>query len=339
MSTSQPSPQVTPERFFRAANAHQLTGALKAAIELDVFTAIGEGADSPDALAKRCKADARALRILCDYLSIHEFLQKNDSRYSLAPDSAAFLDRCSPMYLGNSIKFLAGTEMIQPYLDFASIVRRGGARPEEQSVSENNPLWVDFARSMSGLMVLPSEMIAGLLSADAGEKWKVLDIAAGHGLFGIALAKHNPNAEIYAADWAPVLEVAAENAQKAGVASRYHKIPGDAFTSDFGGDYDVVLLTNFLHHFDPPTNEGFLRKVHAALKPGGRAVTLEFVPNEDRISPPMAASFSMIMLGSTAKGDAYTFSEYQRMFRNAGFASSELRAIPPAVESVIISKK
>ncbi|HXT86238.1 MAG TPA: class I SAM-dependent methyltransferase [Verrucomicrobiae bacterium] len=339
MSTSQQAPQVTPERFFRAANAFQLTGALKAAIELDVFTAIGEGADSPDALAKRCKADARALRILCDYLSIHEFLQKNDSHYSLAPDSAAFLDSRSPMYLGNAMKFLAGQTMIEPYFDLTTIVRRGGAAPEEQTVVENNPLWVDFARSMSGLMVLPSEMIAGILSADAGEKWKVLDIAAGHGLFGIALAKHNPNAQIYAADWAPVLEVAAENAQKAGVASRYHKIPGDAFKSDFGGDYDVVLLTNFLHHFDPPTNEGFLRKVHAALKPGGRAVTLEFVPNEDRISPPMAATFSMIMLGSTSKGDAYPFSEYQRMFRNAGFASSELRPIPPAVQSVIISKK
>lgn len=339
MSTSQPSPQVTPERFFRAANAHQLTGALKAAIELDVFTAIGEGADSPDALAKRCNANARALRILCDYLAIHEFLQKSDSRYSLAADSAAFLDRRSPMYLGNSIKFLAGQEMIEPYFDLSTIVRRGGAAPEEQTVVENNPLWVEFARSMSGLMVLPSEMIAGILSADAGEKWKVLDIAAGHGLFGIALARHNPNAQIYAADWGPVLEVAAENAQKAGVSSRYHKIPGDAFKSDFGGDYDVVLLTNFLHHFDPPTNEAFLRKVHAALKPGGRAVTLEFVPNEDRISPPMAASFSMIMLGSTSSGDAYPFSEYQRMFRNAGFASSELRAIPPAVQSVIISRK
>ena len=339
MSTSQPSPQVTPERLFRAANAHQLTGALKAAIELGVFTAIGEGADSPDALAKRCKADARALRILCDYLAIHEFVQKNDSRYSLAPDSAAFLDRRSPMYIGSSINFLAGQAMIEPYFDLTSIVRRGGAAPEEQTVSENNPLWVEFARSMSGLMILPSELIAGLLSADAGEKWKVLDVAAGHGLFGIALARHNPNADIYAADWAPVLELASENAQKAGVSPRFHTIPGDAFKSDFGTGYDVVLLTNFLHHFDPPTIESFLRKVHAALKPGGRAITLEFVPNEDRISPPMAASFSMIMLGSTTSGDAYPFSEYQRMFRNAGFASSELRPIPPSVETVIISRK
>src|SRR6185369_2508977 len=96
---------------------------------------------------------------------------------------------------------------------------------------------------------------------------------------------------------------------------RFETIPGSAFTADFGSGYDLVLLTNFLHHFDVPTNEALLRKVHAALKPGGRAVTLEFVPNEDRVSPPVAAEFSLMMLGNTPAGDAYTFSELDRMFR------------------------
>ncbi len=71
--------------------------------------------------------------------------------------------------------------------------------------------------------------------------------------------------------------------------------------------YDVILLTNFLHHFDVPTNEKLLRKVYAALAPGGHAVALEFVPNDDRISPPMSAKFSLVMLANTVSGDAYTF--------------------------------
>src|SRR5262249_54029143 len=100
----------------------------------------------------------------------------------------------------------------------------------------------------------------------------------------------------------------------------------------------LVLLTNFLHHFDQPTCESLLRKVYAALKPGGRAVTLEFVPNEDRVSPPGSATFAMIMLGSTHRGDAYTFSEYEKMFRNAGFSSSEAHSMP-GPETVIVSKK
>src|SRR6185312_1568283 len=122
--------------------------------------------------------------------------------------------------------------------------------------------------------------------------FEVLDIAAGHGLFGIAVATQNPAARITAVDWAPVLRVAAANAVRAGVQDRFTERPGSAFDVDFGGPYDAVLLTNFLHHFDPPTCVGLLKKVHAALRPGGRAATLEFVPNEDRVSPPIPASFS-----------------------------------------------
>jgi hypothetical protein len=89
-----------------------------------------------------------------------------------------------------------------------------------------------------------------------------------------------------------------------------------------------VLLTNFLHHFDVPTNEKLLRKVHAALGEGGRAVTLEFVPNDDRISPPGVAGFSLVMLAGTPAGDAYTFAEFDQMFKNAGFSKNEIREIP-----------
>jgi len=135
-----------------------------------------------------------------------------------------------------------------------------------------------------------------------------------------------------------VLEVAKENAAAAGVADRYATIEGSAFEVDCGKDYDLILLTNFLHHFDPPTNETLLRKVHAALTEGGRAVTLEFIPNDDRISPP-EASFSVQMLGGTEGGDAYTFAELERMFANAGFSGSELHALPPSIQRVVISTK
>jgi 2-polyprenyl-3-methyl-5-hydroxy-6-metoxy-1,4-benzoquinol methylase len=164
----------------------------------------------------------------------------------------------------------------------------------------------------------------------------VLDIAAGHGLFGIEIAKQNPQAHVTGLDWAQVLKVAVANAQKFGVADRYDLLPGSAFEVDFGGPYDVILLTNFLHHFDPPTCVGLLRKVRAALKPGGRAVTLEFVPNEDRVSPPMPAAFSMIMLATTAAGDAYTFRELSGMYTDAGFGSVTEHPIPMSPHTVVM---
>jgi len=134
----------------------------------------------------------------------------------------------------------------------------------------------------------------------------------------------NPDAQIYASDWKNVLEVGVKNAAAMGVADRYHPLPGSAFETDLGADYDLVLIPNFLHHFDIPTCTDFMKKIHAALKPGGRAAIIDFVPNPDRVTPPTAAAFSMMMLATTPSGDAYTQAEYESIVKDAGFTRAEL---------------
>src|SRR5205814_9921712 len=115
--------------------------------------------------------------------------------------------------------------------------------------------------------------------------------------------------------------------------------PGSAFDVLFGSDYDLALITNFLHHFDPPTCTNFLRKVHTTLKPGGRAAILEFVPNPDRVTPPTAAAFSLIMLASTPLGNAYTFLELESMAKDAGSSRAELSPTELAVEQLVVAYK
>lgn len=335
-ASQQPSPQL----FFQTMNAHQRTEALKAGIELEVFTAIGEGNTTAAEIASRCQASEKGIRVLCDYLTIMEMLTKQDDRYGLTLDSSVFLDKRSPAYLGGAVEFLGSPLLTGSAKYMADAVRKGGtAMPDDGTMGPDNPVWVTFARAMAALMDFPSQLIVKLVDPVADRKLKILDIAAGHGLFGIAFAKNNPQAEVTAVDWKAVLEVAKENAQKAGVVDRYDTIEGSAFDVDFGSGYDLVLLTNFLHHFDVPTCETLARKVHAALADGGRAVTLEFVPNEDRVTPPDAAGFSMIMLTTTPSGDAYTFSELERIFANAGFSRSTLHPLPPTIEQVVISEK
>lgn len=330
--------QITPERIFQMLIGYQQTAAMRAAIELDLFTAIAEGDGTTASLAARCQAAERGVRILCDYLTVNELLSKDDNRYRLTPESELFLVRTSPAYVGGVAEFLARGALTEAYQTFTESVRRGGTTmPEQGSMTPEHPMWEDFARGMVAMMRPPAEVIAQIVGAEGAGASKVLDIAAGHGIFGITIARHNPRAEVYAVDWKNVLAIAQKNAEAAGVAERFHTIAGSAFDVDLGAGYDIALLTNFLHHFDPPTNERLLRRVHAALKDGGRAVTLEFVPNDDRVTPPQAATFALVMLGSTEAGDAYTFAELEGMFSRAGFARSELH--PGVPGSIIVSSK
>jgi ubiquinone/menaquinone biosynthesis C-methylase UbiE len=337
-SFTEPSPML----FMDTVNAYQRSAAIKAAVELDVFTRIAEGKTRASEIAVASEADERGVRILCDYLTVIGFLTKQDGQYQLTQDSAVFLDRRSPAFVGGAIEFLLSPMLIEGFKDLTTAVRRGGTTlPEEGSIAPEHPVWVRFARAMAPMMVAPAQLMAQIVGQTIGQevgqrKLKVLDIAAGHGRFGIAVAQQFQAAEIVALDWPNVLEVAAENAQQAGISERYRLLPGSAFEVDYGDGYDLILLTNFLHHFDPQTCEVLLRKVRAALAPDGRAVTLEFVPNEDRISPPDPAMFSLVMLGSTPHGDAYTFAELERMVANAGFSRSQAYPLPPGVPQLVV---
>jgi 2-polyprenyl-3-methyl-5-hydroxy-6-metoxy-1,4-benzoquinol methylase len=337
---SLPAPAPNPLRFFEAVSAYQQTEAIKAAVELELFTAIAETGGELQAIAARCRAAPRGVRILCDFLAIQGFLTKAKERYELTPDSRVFLVRTSPAYLGGSLEFLLSSELIDGFRSLTDAVRRGGTvLSREGTMEEQHPVWVKFARVMGPVTAVSAPHLVELADPQANRPLRVLDLAAGHGFFGIALARRNPYAQVVAQDWGPVLQVAREHAQGAGVVDRYSVLAGSAFDVDLGSGYDVILVTNFLHHFDVSTCEQLIRRLGAALKPGGIAVTLEFIPNDDRITPPPVARFSATMLATTAAGDAYTFREYESMFRNAGFTSSTLHALPDGPQSAVVSTK
>jgi SAM-dependent methyltransferase len=336
MSNQGPSPAL----FFDTISSYQRTEALRAAIELGLFSHFGGAARTVAHLAKACQSSPRGVRILADYLTILGFLTKHGDQYELTPDSKLFLDRASPAYLGGASTFMLSPDLRDCFLKLTEAVRRGGtAVSDEGTVSHDNAIWVEFARAMAPLMQMPAQLLAGLVGGESSRPLRVLDIAAGHGLFGIAIAQAYPKAHITALDWPNVLVVAKENAERAGISGRYTLNSGSAFDVDWGGPYDIVLFTNFLHHFDEPTNEKLARKAFAALAPGGRALTLEFIPEPDRISPPATAGFALVMLATTARGDAYTFAELQSIFANAEFVRSEFHPLPPTTQQAVVSFK
>lgn len=281
----------SPELVFDTLFAYQRTAALRAAIEIDLFRAIGEGPGDAASLATQRGASPRGVRILCDFLTIQGLLQKSDGRYTHALTSALFLDPQSPACIASTARFLANPMIQQPFDSLAEIVRTGRTvLPGDGSVEPNNPAWVEFAHSMAPMMA----PMAGPLGAIALE-----------GLRG-------PN-----------------RGTRHGRAAR---------STSISGPHDVVLLTNFLHHFDPPTCVTLLKKARASLRDGGRVAALEFVPNDDRVSPPLSAAFSLTMLASTPAGDAYTLRELETMYRSAGFTDVTGHPLRTGPHTVVVGR-
>lgn len=328
----------TPAVIFENLNAFQRTAALKAAIELDVFSAIGADGGDLSSIAVRCDASERGLRILCDSLTVYGLLEKTGERYALTPDTEKFLDRSSPAYMGDAVQFLLHPRMIEAYDRTADAVRRGGTALEgEGTVSTEDPIWEPFATGMAALMRGPAELLAERVSAISGTPKNVLDVAASHGEFGFAFLRRDPGTTVHALDWPHVLKVTERRAGAQGLGGRLRLVPGDVFEVDLPEDLDLVLLPNILHHFDFDRCTALLKRVRGVTRPGGSVAVLEFVPNEDRVSPPGSALFALTMLCTTAAGDAYTFREYSLMLELAGFRDVQMFELMPGMQRAVVA--
>ncbi len=327
-----------PERIFSVINGYQIGRALEAAIRLDLFTQLGEERLTAKQLAQRIGASERGTRILCDFLSLADFLEKDGSDYRQSDESSFFLDRDSSAYIGSIVDFLLAPQLVDAFENLDQAVRQGGTIiGREGTMAPDHPLWTKYACGMAPLMLPAAHFLVEVVELPEDRPLRVLDVAAGHGIFGITFAQRFPQAEIFALDWAPVLDVAEQHARESGVNDRFHRMAGNAFRIDYGEAYDVVLATNFFHHFDQPTCEKLMRRMGAALGPGGKIITLDFIPDEDRLTPPPAAAFPLIMLATTEHGDAYTFAEYDAMFRAAGLTRNVFHPVERAPQDVIVS--
>jgi SAM-dependent methyltransferase len=345
MTTPPPAAAPNPGRIIAMMTAFEQTAALSAAIELGLFTAIAKGARTVEALSAACAAAPRGVRILSDALTVHGLLTKDEGLYGLTPEAAAFLDGAKPTYIGAAARFLASPDAFARALDDPVGWARRGGPVDRANTTPDSAVWVDFARGMATFMRPTAESLAETLSSREPAALRVLDVAAGHGLFGIELAKRLVNARVTALDWTAVVEVAYENAQAAGVGARFQTRAGSAFDADLGGPYDLILVPNFLHHFDRPTCVAFLARVAANLseaqgdRPGGAAVIVEYTPDASRVAPPVPALFALTMLTATPAGDAYTADELAEMCDRAGLHDVAIAPLAHTQQTLLLARR
>lgn len=314
---------LTPEPVFQALTAFWLSGAMKAGLELGLFAALAEGPLDAAALGARIQAPARSTAMLADALAGTGFLSKTAGRYALSPVADAFLDPKKPSYLGSMVHIVSGAEQWASFADLGRAVRKGGCVGDQGHLTPDDPFWHTFAQSSLAMAMGQGQQVAELLAQRDVPVTRALDIAAGTGGYGCSLGQRFPEARVAFADWPGVLEFTKQNTQRFGLGERAEFKPGDIFESDWGGGYDLILLPNIYHHFDEADCARLSRRVREALKPGGAAVVVEFVPDDAREKAAMPLLFALVMLTHTPRGTTYTEADFRRFLGGAGFTRFE----------------
>jgi len=311
--------QVTPERVMQFAWGYAPTLVVEAAVRHGVFDLLDESPKTVEQLAKKTGASKRGLTAILNVLVSLNFLSRKGDRYALTPESDAFLVSSRPGFLGALYRHMS-SQIIPTWLELDKVVRTGKPAGLVNKRKQGAKFFAEFVEALFPLSYRAAGLLGEHLKISSTKKpIGVLDIAAGSGVWGIALAEQSPHVSISAVDWPEVLKVTKRVARRRGVGNRLKGIPGDLLEADFGKGHSVATLGHILHSEGPKRSQQLLRKVFKSLTPGGAIVIAEFVPNDQRTGPPNALIFAVNMLVNTTEGDTFTFAEMSQWLRSAGF--------------------
>jgi ubiquinone/menaquinone biosynthesis C-methylase UbiE len=314
------------------------TLAIEAAVRHRVFDLLDKSPMTLEQLADETKASARGLRGILNLLVSLELLAKKANVYSLTPESAAFLVSTKPGYHGMFFGHISD-QLLPKWLQLSEIVRTGKPAIKVNQMKEGEEFFAEFVESLFPLSFAAASKLGEHLGVPkATEPISVLDIGAGSGVWGIALAKQSPQVRIRVVDWPKVLEVTKKVARQHGVAERVTTAAGDFFEADFGTGHQIATIGHILHSEGEGRSRRLLKKTFDALAPGGVIAVQEFVPNDERTGPPGALIFAVNMLVNTEVGDTFTFAEMSQWLREAGFVNPRLLDVP-AVSPLVLADK
>ena len=311
---------------------------IEAAVRHGIFDLLDKRPLTAAQVAAKSGASQRGVNAILDVLVSFHLLQRKGNRFALTPESATFLVSTKPAYYGMFFRHASG-QLIPGWLQLTEIVRSGRPAAKVNARKEGAEFFAKFVESLFPLSFPAASALGHHLGfPKASAPVSVLDIGAGSGVWGIALAKQSPQVRVHAVDWPQVLKVTRRVAQKHGVAKRLSTAPGDFFEADFGKGHRLATIGHILHSEGRDRSRRLLKKVFDALAPGGTVAIQEFVPNDDRTGPPNALIFAVNMLVNTEAGDTFTFAEMSQWLRKAGFKNPRLLDVP-SVSPLILADK
>ena len=312
--------QVTPERLMQFGFAYAPPLIIAAAVSNKVFDSLESGSKTVDQISKETGASERGLRMLMNALIGLELLRKDrHQKYSLTPESAAFLVSNKPGTLAGFFR-LNVTQLVSKWLQLGDVVRTGRPAQAVNQEGEGTEFFSGLVENIIPMSYATAHTLADHLKlAKAKNEVRVLDLAAGSGIWGIVLAQASPRVRVTAVDWAGMIPTTKRITQKFGVGARFKFIEGDLLEADFGKDYGVATLGHILHSEGEERSRQLLKKTFRALKSGGTIAIAEWLVNDERTQPLPPLMFAVQMLVNTEKGDTFSFNEIKSWLEEAGF--------------------
>jgi 3-hydroxy-5-methyl-1-naphthoate 3-O-methyltransferase len=336
MSTPTSAP-VTPERIMQFAWGYVPTFVLEAAIRNRVFDVLDSGSKTVPEVATATGASIRGLTPIMNVLVGLNFLAKDaHEAYSLTPESAAFLVSTKPSFQGGILRH-ASSQLIPKWLGINEVVATGKPAHSVNQQDAGSEFFKEFVVDIFPMSYPSAQALAKSLNLDS-QPTSVLDLAAGSGVWGIALAQASPSVRVTAVDWPEVIPTTQKTVARFNLADRFSYISGDLLSADFGTNHNVATLGHILHSEGEARSRKLLAKVFASLAPGGTIAIAEFLVNADRTGPVASLFFAVNMLINTDEGDAFSFEEISSWLTEAGFTNP--RTIPaPGPSPLILATK
>jgi cyclopropane fatty-acyl-phospholipid synthase-like methyltransferase len=328
----------TPQRIMQFAWGYAPTLVIEACVRHGIFDLLDRGPLTAEQLTSQTGTSKRGVKALLDVLVSLDLAKRKGDRFGLTAESAAFLVSTKPSYYGTFFRHISD-QLLPKWLQLTKIVRTGRPALRVNARKQGAEFFAEFVESLFPVSFAAASALGQHLAmARTSVPISVLDIGAGSGVWGIALAKQSPLVRIHAVDWPQVLKVTQRMARKHGLAKRYSSAAGDFFEADFGKGHQVATIGHILHSEGRERSRRLLKKTFNALAPGGKVAIQEFLPNDERTGPPVALIFAVNMLVNTEAGDTFTFAEISQWLREAGFKNPRLLEVPSVSPLVLADK-